>query len=60
MQGKKRKVPSNCGIDGIYLYECLTCKRDFTTKRPNKVFCSDKCRKRDWYIKNEQPSHLKH
>ena len=50
----KRKAQSNSGIIGIFLYQCEYCKRDFTTKRSNKVFCSDKCRKRDWYERNEQ------
>jgi hypothetical protein len=54
----KRNVPSNSGIIGLFLYQCPVCKLDFTTKKSNKTYCTDKCRKRDWYIKNERPIHL--
>lgn len=51
---KKRNIPSNSGIKGIFLHTCPACHIDFTSKKANKVFCSDKCKKRDWYERNEQ------
>jgi endogenous inhibitor of DNA gyrase (YacG/DUF329 family) len=55
----KRTTPSNSGIKGIYLHQCEYCKSNFTSKNPIKVFCSHKCRKRDWYEKNEQTATAK-
>jgi len=55
----KRKTPSNSGIIGVFLYQCDQCGNDFTTKKSNKCFCSDKCRKRYWYENNEQTSTAK-
>lgn len=51
---KRIKIPYNSGIIGVYLYKCEQCKHDFTTRKSNKVYCTDKCRKRGWYEKNEQ------
>ncbi|MCT7528776.1 hypothetical protein N5T79_06420 [Aliarcobacter cryaerophilus] len=52
----KVKKASTSGIIGIFLEKCAYqgCGINFTTKKQNKVFCSDKCKKRDWYEKNEQ------
>lgn len=53
----KRAIENNTsGIIGIYLEKCAYkgCQKNFTTKTPTKAFCSPKCRKRDWYEKNEQ------
>ena len=51
---KKKKIVSNFGILGVMRNQCPTCKIWYTTKTVTKVFCSAKCRKRDWYLKNEQ------
>lgn len=49
-----RKTPSNTAIKGVFFFKCEQCKEGFTTKKANKTFCSTKCRKRNWYEKNEQ------
>ena len=53
---EKLKQASTSGIIGIFLEKCAYkgCQKNFTTKTPTKTFCSPKCRKRDWYEKNEQ------
>lgn len=53
---EKLKKASTSGIVGIFLEKCAykSCQKDFTTKTPTKAYCSAKCRKRDWYEKNEQ------
>ena len=54
---KKKKVDSSTlGIIGISLETCAysSCGKKFATKTTTKAYCSDKCRKRDWYEKNEQ------
>lgn len=50
----KRKVKSNSSIVGMHIINCEQCSKDFMTKTFMKVFCSDKCRKRNWYEKNER------
>lgn len=50
----KRNVPSNTGIIGLFRYICECCKKEFTTKKSNRVYCTPKCRKHDWYLKNEK------
>lgn len=53
---EKLKQESTSGIIGIFLEKCAYkgCQKQFTTKTKTKAFCSPKCRKRDWYEKNEQ------
>lgn len=51
---KRRKQEFNSGVIGLYLFECDHCHKEFTTKKSNKIYCSDKCRKRAWYEQNEQ------
>ncbi|HKM18619.1 MAG TPA: hypothetical protein VJY14_00990 [Aliarcobacter sp.] len=53
---EKIKRASTSGIIGIFLNKCVYkgCQISFTTKTTTKAFCSAKCRKRDWYEKNEQ------
>ena len=53
---EKLKQSSTSGIIGIFLNTCAYkgCQKNFTTKTSTKVFCSTKCKKRDWYEKNEQ------
>lgn len=50
----KRKVKSNTAIIGIFVFKCECCKNDFITKKSNKIYCSDKCRKRHWYERFEK------
>jgi hypothetical protein len=50
----KRNVVSNTSIVGVFVYACECCKEEFVTKKSNKVYCSNKCRKHDWYVKNEK------
>ena len=49
-----RKTPSNTAILGVFGFKCECCGEYFQTKKANKTFCSSKCRKRDWYERNEQ------
>ncbi|MCT7564117.1 hypothetical protein ACOTWR_06605 [Aliarcobacter butzleri] len=53
---KKQIEKNTSGIIGLYFEKCAYkgCQKNFTTKTPTKVFCDPKCRKRDWYEKNEQ------
>lgn len=53
-KSRPNKYTTNVGIIGLFSFNCPQCKKDFTTRNPNKVFCSPKCRKRDWYLKNEK------
>lgn len=47
---KKIIEKSNSGVFGIYLEKCAlkSCNKAFTTKNIQKIFCSDKCKKREW------------
>ena len=51
---KRIKIPYNSGMKGLYLFKCEQCGVSFATKKSNKFYCSDKCRKKAWYIANEQ------
>ena len=51
---KRNKHITNTGVIGLFRNECPYCLKSFTTKTARKVFCSDKCRKADWYDRNER------
>lgn len=50
----KRYAISNIGLIGHHKHTCIQCNKDFTNKSNRGYFCSDKCRKRNWYENNEQ------
>jgi len=56
---KRKKHISNTGVIGLFRNECPVCNNFFTTKNAIKTFCSDKCRKKDWYQNNEQTKSAK-
>lgn len=41
-------------IIGRWESVCVYCNKGFMSKSPKACYCSDKCRKRDWYEKNER------
>jgi hypothetical protein len=51
----------NSGVIGLYTYTCAlkSCGCTFVTKRVDKSFCSNKCKNRDWYERNEQSESAK-
>jgi len=52
--GSKRKTKSNTDVIGVFYFNCVQCGIGFSTTKSNKVFCSDTCKKRNWYEQNRQ------
>ena len=50
---RPKKVPQTVML-GRWTGICKKCQRHFISKSPISVFCSAKCRKRDWYEKNKK------
>jgi len=55
---KRRKIPFNSGIIGLYFNTCSQCKKSFTSKT-SKSFCSKKCGRRYHYERSEQTESAK-
>lgn len=50
---KRRKLDFNSSMIGYYQFKCEYCENEFLTKKSNKIYCHDKCRKRAWYEVNK-------
>ena len=49
----KRASNGIAGVTGIFRNVCPQCKKEYNTKFDNKVFCSTKCTKKNWYESNK-------